>query len=289
MLLGNQQRAIVRETTTACVGRTLLSFALDLAFHRLHFYCASSARIRRPSSVALTLRPLGDEADVARSALRSLATVHCRNASPGSSQLTLDTFDGQCWVGVVPFHMSGIHARGLPPLPGLSHFPELNVRTYVTHSGKPGVYFFSLDAANLPAVWAARAFYRLPYFHAEMSSNEVEGSIHYSSRRYPRSRRISGAVSSDRRNSAFAKKDRSNTGSPSATVSTPCTTSQSCGARSIISHGHCRMRRRSSKPSPSLQLPESNSPRAHCLCSLPAGWKFSSGRCALPARNQRRV
>jgi uncharacterized protein len=99
-------------------------------------------------------------------------------------RLTLDTFDGQCWVGVVPFHMSGIRARGLPPLPGLSRFPELNVRTYVTHSGKPGVYFFSLDAANLPAVWAARTFYHLPYFHADMSSREIDGSIQYSSRRY---------------------------------------------------------------------------------------------------------
>lgn len=100
------------------------------------------------------------------------------------SQLALDTFDGNCWVGVVPFHMSGIHGRGLLTLPGLSRFPELNVRTYVTHGGKPGVYFFSLDAANLAAVWAARKFYHLPYFHAAMSSEERDGSIHYSSRRY---------------------------------------------------------------------------------------------------------
>ena len=100
------------------------------------------------------------------------------------AQLTLDTFDGQCWVGVVPFHMSGIRARGLPPLPGLSRFPELNVRTYVTYGGKPGVYFFSLDAARLPAVWAARSFYHLPYFHAEMRSTEIGGNIQYSSRRY---------------------------------------------------------------------------------------------------------
>jgi len=97
--------------------------------------------------------------------------------------LTLDTFDGQCWVGVIPFHMSGIRGRGLPPLPGLSRFPELNVRTYVTHGGKPGVYFFSLDAANLPAVWAARTFYHLPYFHAEMKSEDRGGTILYSSRR----------------------------------------------------------------------------------------------------------
>jgi uncharacterized protein YqjF (DUF2071 family) len=98
-------------------------------------------------------------------------------------QLTLDTFDGQCWVGVVPFRMSGIRARGLPPVPGLSRFPELNVRTYVTYGGKPGVYFFSLDAANLPAVWAARTFYHLPYFQATMNCDETDGSIHYCSRR----------------------------------------------------------------------------------------------------------
>jgi uncharacterized protein YqjF (DUF2071 family) len=99
------------------------------------------------------------------------------------AQLTLDTFDGQCWVGVIPFHMSGIRARGLPALPGLSRFPELNVRTYVTYGGKPGVYFFSLDAGNLAAVWAARTFYHLPYFNAAMSSQDLGGNIHYSSRR----------------------------------------------------------------------------------------------------------
>jgi uncharacterized protein len=98
--------------------------------------------------------------------------------------LKLETFDGQCWVGVVPFHMSEIHRRELPPLPGLSRFPELNVRTYVTYGRKPGVYFFSLDAANLPAVWAARTFFHLPYFHAAMKVEEREERIHYSSRRY---------------------------------------------------------------------------------------------------------
>ena len=99
-------------------------------------------------------------------------------------QMTLDTFDGQAWVGVVPFHMSGIRGRGLPAVPGRSRFPELNVRTYVTYDGKPGVYFFSLDAASLAAVWAARRFYHLPYFHAVMSTREVGGDIHYFSRRH---------------------------------------------------------------------------------------------------------
>jgi uncharacterized protein len=98
--------------------------------------------------------------------------------------LTLDTFGGQGWVAVTPFRMSGVRLRGLPALPGLSKFPELNVRTYVTYGGKPGVYFFSLDAANLPAVWAARAMYHLPYFHAAMRCEERDGAIHYRSRRH---------------------------------------------------------------------------------------------------------
>ena len=98
-------------------------------------------------------------------------------------QLTLDTFHGECWVGVVPFRMSGIRARGLPPIPGLSRFPELNVRTYVTYGSKAGVYFFSLDAANRPAVWAACTFYHLPYFHAAMTSTQIDGNILYHSRR----------------------------------------------------------------------------------------------------------
>ena len=99
------------------------------------------------------------------------------------SELALDAFDGCCWVGVAPFHMSGIRLRGLPALPWTSHFPELNVRTYVTCRGKPGVYFFSLDAGNLWAVWAARTFYRLPYCHAQMRVEFVNHWIAYTCHR----------------------------------------------------------------------------------------------------------
>lgn len=97
-------------------------------------------------------------------------------------ELPLDVRDGKAWVGVVPFWMSHVRVRGTPALPYLSRFPELNVRTYVTIGGKPGVYFFSLDAARVLAVWGARMSYRLPYFHATM---RVKGSnpISYSSRR----------------------------------------------------------------------------------------------------------
>lgn len=98
-------------------------------------------------------------------------------------QLPLDIFDGHGWVGIIPFRMSRIHARNLPPIPGLSQFPELNLRTYVTLDDKPGVYFFSLDAASLSAVWTARAWFRLPYFHARMAVDSNGDSIRYDSRR----------------------------------------------------------------------------------------------------------
>jgi len=98
-------------------------------------------------------------------------------------QLPLDTFDGKCWLGIAPFHMSGVRARGVPPLPGLSRFPEVNVRTYCTLDGQPGVFFFSLDAANRPAVWAARSFYHLPYFFARMEAQVAGDDVSYFSRR----------------------------------------------------------------------------------------------------------
>jgi uncharacterized protein YqjF (DUF2071 family) len=98
-------------------------------------------------------------------------------------QLDLDLWDNKAWVAVVPFWMSGVRARGSPAIPGLSQFPELNVRTYVRYGGKPGVYFFSLDAGSLPAVWAARALYHLPYFHARMSARSEGEDVAYSSER----------------------------------------------------------------------------------------------------------
>src|SRR5688572_24482592 len=72
------------------------------------------------------------------------------------SPFDIDLFEGDAWLGVVPFDMTGVRLRGLPPLPLLSAFPELNVRTYVTVQGKPGVFFFSLDAGSTVAVRAAR-------------------------------------------------------------------------------------------------------------------------------------
>lgn len=97
--------------------------------------------------------------------------------------LVIDTFDGAAWIGVIPFTMWGIRASFLPPIPGTSAFHELNVRTYVHFNGVPGVWFFSLDAANKLAVWGARKFYYLPYYNAAMSLAQTGNTIHYSSRR----------------------------------------------------------------------------------------------------------
>jgi uncharacterized protein len=99
------------------------------------------------------------------------------------ASLRIDTFEGKAWLGVVPFRMSGVRLRWTPALPGLSAFPELNVRTYVTAQNKPGVWFFSLDAANAIAVAAARLSFHLPYFRARMTCGDVAGWIQYKSER----------------------------------------------------------------------------------------------------------
>jgi uncharacterized protein len=95
----------------------------------------------------------------------------------------IDLFDGQAWLGIVPFRMTNVAPRGVPALPWVSAFPELNVRTYVRAAGRGGVYFFSLDASNPVAVGVARAMAHLPYFTAAMTVDERDGWIWYESRR----------------------------------------------------------------------------------------------------------
>ena len=97
-----------------------------------------------------------------------------------------DTFDGSAWVGIVPFWMDRVQFRGTPIIPGANRFPELNLRTYVreSNSNLAGVYFFSLDAANLAAVVLARTVFRLPYYWSRMSVlHRDRGEFSYSSER----------------------------------------------------------------------------------------------------------
>jgi hypothetical protein len=108
--------------------------------------------------------------------------------------LTLDLFDGVAWLTISPFSVSHLRPGGVPPLPKLSFFPQVNVRTYVSREDKPGLFYFSVDAANLSAVWGARVFFRMPYWHskiqisgatiqARQASNSQENTIHFRSSR----------------------------------------------------------------------------------------------------------
>ncbi len=104
--------------------------------------------------------------------------------------LELDLFEGKAYVGLVPFTMSGVRPVGVPALPLLSRFHETNVRTYVHKGGEnPGVWFFSLEAANPLAVVAARAWFHLPYHYARMQlsfeNSEAKAIAYASERRWP--------------------------------------------------------------------------------------------------------
>ena len=96
--------------------------------------------------------------------------------------MEIDRFDGHAWIGVIPFHMTGVRPRLLPRFMA-SNFPEVNVRTYVRYGGKPGVWFFSLDAANRMAVWTARRCFHLPYRFAAMATSNSGEVVNYRSRR----------------------------------------------------------------------------------------------------------
>jgi uncharacterized protein len=104
----------------------------------------------------------------------------------------LEVFDGEAWVGVVPFLMTNVSLRRVPALPWVSEFPELNVRTYVRVADRPGVYFFSLDAGSRLAVTTARTLLNLPYHAAAMTIASTSAGVRYDSRRENSSAEFSG-------------------------------------------------------------------------------------------------
>ena len=146
--------------------------------------------------IAPTRRPEGRAAGYQR--WRHLAFVHwrvpvatLRPLVPGA--LAIDTFDGEAFVGIVPFTMQGVRPRWAPAVPGISNFHETNVRTYVHRDGaEPGVWFFSLDAARWLAVALARTFWHLPYHHARMTLAAENGEIRYASERRANGARFRG-------------------------------------------------------------------------------------------------
>jgi uncharacterized protein YqjF (DUF2071 family) len=143
------------------------------------------APVRQASALAETEHrpwPLPDDAWVMGQTWDDLLFVHwpvepsqLRGRVPGA--LGLDERDGSAWLGITPFEIRDLRVRGTFPLPRVSRFPELNVRTYVTHDEKPGIWFFSLDTSSRLAVEVARRLYRLPYFQARMTLECRAGRI----------------------------------------------------------------------------------------------------------------
>lgn len=113
-----------------------------------------------------------------------VSAAHLRALVP--PELELDTFRGEAWVGIVPFRMSGIRLRWTPPVPWLSAFPELNLRTYVRHGDKPGVWFFTLEATQPLAVEVARRWFHLPYHRARIECRREGQEVRYASERTDR-------------------------------------------------------------------------------------------------------
>jgi uncharacterized protein len=146
-----------------------------------------------PSEAAHRPWPLPDGPWFMAQSWEKLLFAHWRVPEPAlravvPSELPIDSFDGSAWIGVTPFRVRALRLRSTPPVPGLSSFCEVNVRTYVTVGDRPGIYFLSLDAESRLAVRAARRTYRLPYFKARMAMSETEdGSIEYRSERADRS------------------------------------------------------------------------------------------------------
>lgn len=138
---------------------------------------------------------------VMEQAWRDVAFLHWR-VEPGRVQamlpdgLTVDTFEGSGWVGLIAFEMVGIRVPHLPAVPYLGTFPETNVRTYVRDAdGRQGVWFHSLEASRLLPVWTARTSYALPYMWARMDIQRAHGALRYrSSRRWPAPRGAGGVI-----------------------------------------------------------------------------------------------
>ena len=102
------------------------------------------------------------------------------------TELTVHTHDGLAWVGLTPFLLQDLHPSGFPAIPGLSTFPETNLRTYVVdRSGLDGLWFLSLDAAGLATVLGARSCLGVPYHWADMTVQRGSRITYRSRRRWP--------------------------------------------------------------------------------------------------------
>ena len=150
-----------------------------------------TASLRQATSVQVTAHrpwPLPRAPWISGQSWRDLLFAHwpvdpARLAPFVPDGLELDLWEGQAWLGVVPFEVIAVRARPFPPVPGLSRFLEANLRTYVRHGDRPGVLFLTLEASSALAVSLARALYRLPYHQASMAHVREGPWIDYRSER----------------------------------------------------------------------------------------------------------
>jgi hypothetical protein len=154
----------------------------------LDFLTAAARQAQVMDDVSHRAWPVPDDPWVQAQTWEDLLFAHWRvdgaelgNLLPES--LAPDAFDGACWLAATPFRLTNLRLRGMPPLPRVSTFPELNVRTYVTVDGKPGIWFFSLDAASSVMVEAAKRLYRLPYYRARMTADREGDFVRFESAR----------------------------------------------------------------------------------------------------------
>ena len=122
---------------------------------------------------------------------RDVCTVHWRVdgnrlAALLPAGITLDRFEDDAWLSIVPFRMSGVHVRFAPVIPGFARVPEINLRTYVRAGNARGIYFFSLDAASPIMVRSARLATGLPYRNARMKMSFEDLRVHFRSERITR-------------------------------------------------------------------------------------------------------
>jgi uncharacterized protein YqjF (DUF2071 family) len=94
------------------------------------------------------------------------------------AELEVEQYDGSAWLSVIPLRIAQVHLRNMVPIPGTADFDELNVRTYVTHRGIPGVYFLSIDASSRLASALARSSFNLPYHTSTMAFESIGGDYH---------------------------------------------------------------------------------------------------------------
>jgi uncharacterized protein YqjF (DUF2071 family) len=167
--------------------------------------------------------------------------------------LEVELHDGSAWLGITPFRLEALRLRGLPPLPGVSSFFEVNVRAYVrAGDGKPGIWFFSLDASSRLAVEAARRSYKLPYFQARISMHHRGEEIDYQSRRIGDDRRVFSGRYSPEGATFNADPESLDGSSPNVTATTEATSAaDSFELTSTTSRGYSNPRTHGSNALPS--------------------------------------